>query len=82
MIDFSPKGIERERTRWNLVREEHLDLYVLWRNMAGMGGESIGELWRLAQEPGSGALLKDFATISAREKRLKRSREFLKGGKL
>jgi len=78
---MSPQGIARERNRWILVRDEHLDLYVLWRNMAGMGGESLGELWRLAQEPGSGALLKDFATISAREKRLKRSRTFLKGEK-
>lgn len=79
-IDFSEAGIERERHRWQLVREEHVDLYLLWRSMSGMGGEGISGLWALANQPGSGALLKDFYTISAREKRLKRGRKFLKEG--
>lgn len=76
-LDLSPEGIERELRRWTVVREEHIDLFVLWKRLSGMGGESLGSLWRLAQEPGSGALLRDFFVLSARERRLKRIHERL-----
>ena len=79
-LDLSPAGIERERRRWILTKPEHLDLYVLWRQMAGMGGETVGGLWALAQQPGSEALLRDFGTLSAREKRLKRRAKRRKEG--
>lgn len=77
-LDLSPAGIEQERHRWILTKPEHLDLYVLWRQMAGMGGETIGGLWALAQQPGSEALFRDFGTLHARERRLKRRAEKIK----
>lgn len=79
VLDLSPEGRQREARRWVLLDPAHLDLYVLWRQMAGMGGESLGELLRIAGQPGSAALLRDFGVLSAREKRLKKNREFLKG---
>jgi len=54
---------------------------MLWRNMGGMGGESLSGLWKLYREPGSAALLKDFSTLSAREKKFKRRKDFLGGKK-
>lgn len=76
-IDLSPAGIQRERFRWRLRRPEHAELYVLWRQLSGMGGESLAELWQIARAPGSDALMADFATLHAREKRLKKRQEFL-----
>jgi len=81
-LDLSPAGIQRERTRWALIRPEHLELYVLWRQMAGMGGESLGGLWALARQPGTDALFRDFSTLYARERRLKRRAERVKKGRL
>ena len=78
-IDFSPEGIEREKRRWRLADENHIDLFVLWSNMSGMGGESLGDLWDLVERPGSAALLKDFAVLSSRKKRLEKRIEFRKG---
>lgn len=78
-LDLSPEGIERELRRWLVVREEHIDLFVLWRQLSGMGGESLSGLWKLAQEPGSGALLRDFRVLNARERRLKRMYKALEG---
>jgi hypothetical protein len=77
-LDLSPEGIERERRRWVLINPDHLDLYVLWRRLAGMGGEGLGDLLRIAGEPGSAALFHDFNVLSAREKRLKKQGEFFK----
>lgn len=71
-LDLSEEGIAYEMRRWRIAREEHIELYVLWKRLSGMGGESLSNLWRLANEPGSAALLKDFGVLSAREKRLKR----------
>lgn len=71
ILDLSPAGRERERRRWTLIDPAHLDLYVLWKNLSGMGGETLGQIWDLAQRPGSAALFRDFAVLSAREKRLK-----------
>lgn len=71
-IDLSPEGIAREMRRWRIAKEEHVELYTLWRRLSGMAGESLSSLWKLANEPGSAALLRDFAVLSAREKRLKR----------
>lgn len=62
--------IEAERGKWHLTRPEHLDLFVLYRSMGG-GGESLYDLWKLTQEPGSAALLHDFAILGQRLKRLK-----------
>lgn len=78
-LDLSPAGRERERRRWRLIKPEHLELYVLWRQLAGMGGETLAGLWGLAQQPGSDALFRDFGTLSAREKRLKKRAERMKG---
>lgn len=79
VLDLSPEGRERERTRWRLVVPEHLDLYILWRQLAGMGGETLGGLWALASEPGSEALFRDFGVLHARERRLKKRAERVKG---
>jgi len=79
-LDLSPAGIERERRRWILTKPEHLDIYVLWRQMAGMGGETIGGLWALAQQPGTEALFRDFGTLHARERRLQRRAKRMKEG--
>jgi len=49
--------------------------------MAGMGGESLSDLWKLAKEPGSASLFRDFSVLSARKKRLEKRRDFLKGKK-
>jgi len=78
-IDFSPEGIEREKRRWRLCEESNIDLFVLWSNMSGMGGESLGDLWDLVERPGSAALLKDFAVLSSRKKRLEKRQQFRKG---
>lgn len=74
-LDLSDEGIARELRRWRIAREEHIDLFVLWRRLSGMGGESLSSLWKLADEPGSAALLHDFGVLTAREKRLKRIKE-------
>lgn len=71
-LDLSEEGIAYEMRRWQVAREEHVELFVLWRRLSGMGGESLSSLWKLADEPGSAALLRDFGVLSAREKRLKR----------
>ena len=44
--------------------------------MSGMGGESLSNLWELAEKPGSAALFRDFAVLSARKKRLEKRKEF------
>ncbi len=62
--------IEAEAGKWHLTRPEHLDLFILYRSMGG-GGESLYDLWKLTQEPGSAALLHDFAILGQRLKRLK-----------
>lgn len=80
-LDLSPEGIEREARRWYIHDELNAHLFVLWSNMSGMGGESLRNLWELAQEPGSAALFRDFATLSARRKRLEQRRDFIKGKK-
>jgi len=69
------------KSRAALCDPGHLQLYMLWRNMGGMGGESLSGLWKLYREPGSAALLKDFSTLSAREKKFKRRKDFLGGKK-
>ena len=74
-LDLSEEGIARELRRWRIVREEHIDLFVLWRRLSGMGGESLSSLWKLAGEPGSAALLRDFGVLTARENRLKKIQE-------
>jgi hypothetical protein len=80
-IDFSPEGIMAEQRRWVLCDETHIDLFVLWHNMSGMGGESIASLWRMVDEAGSAALFKDFATLSNRKKRLELRVAFRKKNK-
>jgi len=64
--------LEAERGRWKLLRPEHMDLFVMWQAMSGMGGESLYDLWRLFQEPGSAALLIDFSTLNRRLAKLRR----------
>lgn len=78
-LDLSEEGIARELRRWRIAREEHIDLFVLWRRLSGMGGESLSSLWKLADEPGSAALLRDFGVLTAREKRLKKIQEQMNG---
>lgn len=80
-LDLSEEGVERELRRWTVVREEHIALYAMWKRLSGMGGESLSSLWKLANEPGSGALLRDFGVLSARERRLKRIAELMKGSR-
>lgn len=80
-LDLSPEGRERERNRWYIYDEMHAHLFVLWSNMAGMGGESLSNLWELAEKPGSAALFRDFGVLSARKKRLQKRHEFLHGKK-
>lgn len=75
-LDLSPEGMEKERQRWYIRDEMHAHLFVLWSNMSGIGGESLGNLWELAEKPGSAALFRDFATLSARKKRLEKRKEF------
>ena len=75
-LDLSPEGIEKERNRWIIYDEMHAHLFVLWSNMSGMGGESLSNLWMLAEKPGSAALFRDFAVLSARKKRLEKRKEF------
>ena len=75
-LDLSPEGIERERNRWWIYDELNAHLFVLWSNMSGMGGESLSNLWQLAEKPGSAALFRDFAVLSARKKRLEKRKEF------
>lgn len=61
-----------------MLDEVHIDLYVLWQRLSGMGGESLLGLWKLAQEPGSAKLMRDLGVIGARHKRLKAIEEKLK----
>jgi hypothetical protein len=77
-LDLSPEGIAREQKRWHIYDEMHIHLFVLWSNLSGMGGESLGSLWELAEKPGSAALFRDFAILSARKKRLEKRQEFHK----
>lgn len=53
------------------MEESHLDLYLIWRRTAGMGGETMSSLLELANRPGSEALIRDFGMLSEREERLK-----------
>ena len=71
-LDLSPEGIEREKRRWVLYDDASIDIFVLWSNMSGMGGESLVDILSLAQMPGSAALIKDFATLSSRKSTLEK----------
>lgn len=77
-MDWSPEGLAREARKWRLVNEAHLDLYVLWTQMAGLGGNPLGDLFDLADRPGSAALFRDFRVLSARKKRLGQQEAFFK----
>lgn len=72
MEDKEPEEFDFESIdpNWHIVRQEHLDLFILWRNMSGMGGESLESLWRLSREPGSAVLLRDFRVLSTRLRRI------------
>jgi hypothetical protein len=79
MVDWSPQGQRFEARRWRLINEAHLDLYLIWRQMAGLGGSPLGDLFGLAGQPGSAALFQDFRVLGARARRLKQQGEFFKG---
>ena len=79
VVDWSPEGLAREARKWRLVNEAHIDLFVLWQQLAGMGGNPLGDLFDLAGKPGSAALFRDFRVLSARKKRLEMQQNFFKG---
>lgn len=58
-----------------LLDEDNLSRFVLWRRGAGMNGETMSSILALSKEAGSAAMIADFATLSARLRRLEWRKE-------
>lgn len=61
-----------------LLDEVNLSRFVLWRRGAGMSGETMASILALSKEPGSAAMIADFATLAARLRRLEWRKEQMK----
>lgn len=62
-----------------LHRSDSLTIFLLWYSLRGgmAGGESLYDLWKLAQEEGSAELISDFLALSARLEHLRGIQEWL-----